>query len=544
MAQGVDLVGRRNPSMMATAPGVATRSKLPLALGGTGLAVFVVLFVLPVGALVFAALSSEAGDTPWDPAFLRHVVSFTYLQAFVSALLSGLVGTGAALVYSEARFPGRKVLWRLSLLPFALPTLLVALALLGLWGQAGWLGRFFPAGAVYGWPGLLLGHVFLNFPLFLKGVGTALGDTEREPERAALSLGASRWRCFFTITLRRLLPEIRTAFVLSFLYCSSSFLVVLLLGGGPRFTTLEVAIYQAIKVELNLGLAVRLAAIQAGVSAVLYGLFLRGKPRPSETRSAGYSLYLPRNATLRAAYLGLWAVALGALVGVPILGLAWEGSRSLGVLDYATLLEAGRRSLQLGLMACVLAVLLAFFLAYGAHRAGSALFRGALSFLASFPVAVSTLLLTVGWLVLLRERQDLLRGSLWPAALVQAVIALPAVFRVLRDGFHRIPASLYPAAASLGASPWQVLRTVEVPLLRRALALAAVLALAFSLGELGAVLLFAGEANETLPLWIFRLMGRYRFDDAYGAALLLLCLMGGLFWGIGRLEGKDDRTSA
>ncbi len=522
-----------------SAPGVEAKSPLPTVLGVSALVGFVAVFVVPVASLVIGALGTPPGEAPWSQGFFLHILGFTYGQALVSAVLSGLVGIGAALVYSEMRFPGRETLWRLSLLPFALPVLLVALGLLGIWGQSGWLGRFLPPGLLYGWPGILLGHVFLNFPLYLKAVGTALGETEREPERAALSLGASRVHCFFTITLRRILPEIRTAFVLSFLYCASSFLIVLLLGGGPRFTTLEVAIYQAVKIEFDLALAVRLAAIQAVVSGLLYVAFLRQGPRPAEARSASFPLYRLGNV-----WLALLGVGLTLLVGVPIVGLVVEGGRSLGSLDYGVLARAALQSLKLGLLACGFSLGLTLPLAYGAHRGKPAAFRAWLGGAANFPVSVSTLLLTVGWVVLLKEKQDWFRGSLIPAAIVQGTIALPLVFRTLQDGFRRVPAALYPAAASLGASTWQILTTIELPLLKRTLGLGLVMALSFSLGEVGAVLLFLGQDNETLPLWIFRLMGRYQFSEAYGAALLLLVMMASLFWGIGRLEEDHVRAQS
>ncbi len=525
------------------ASGVPARGAFPYWLGGGASLFFAAAFGVPVALLIVKGLLSDPGTAPWSESFFRHVILFTYGQALLSAVLSAIVGIGAALVYTETDFPGRRLLWRLSLIPFALPTLLVALGFVAVWGQGGWVGRHLPAGFLFGWTGILLGHVFLNFPLFLKGVGTALLESTREAERAALSLGASRLRCLFTITLRRAAPEIRSAFVLSFLYCASSFLIVLFLGGGPRFTTLEVAVYQAVKIQFDLPLAIRVAAIQALVSMILYGLFLR-KPAslPADSGSEFLPLYGFRMPMARRLWLSFWAAALSLLVAAPLAALVGEGALSLSSMDFPSLGRATLQSVELAALTCLIALCLALPLAYASHRAESSLARACFAWMANLPVSASTLLLTVGWAIAFEERRDWLGGSLVPAAVVQAVMALPIVFRVLRDGFSRIAPELYPAAASLGASPPAILRTLELPLLRRALGLAAVLTLSFSLGEVGAVLLFGGGGIETLPLWIFHLMGRYQFGPAYGAALVLLLLMGMLFWAIGWLEGNDVRA--
>lgn len=530
-------VVRRIP---VTEPRTAVGSRFPFWLALPAFAALTVWFFFPVAALVIRGLSSSS--VPWTDPFLRRVIGFTYEQAALSAFLSSVVGTALALLYSEYRFPGRALLWRFALIPFASPTLLVALALLGLFGKSGAVGKWFPSGWIYGWPGILIGHVFLNFPLFLKGVGSALGETEREPERAALSLGASRWRCFWTITFPRVFSEWKSAFVLSFLFCSSSFLIVLFLGGGPGFTTLEVAVYQAVKIEYDLGLAVRLGAIQALVAFFAYGLFLRGSV-PREAREASFPLYFVRSTWARRAYVLGWAVFLGLLVVLPVGGLLGEGLLRLGEMDVSILGPAALHSVDLALRASGLALVLAFSLAYASHRSADGWVRALGTWLAGIPLGFSTLLLTVGWLLCLKERQDWLRGSLWPAAFIQATIALPAVYRVMRDGWNRIPPELYRASASLGASPARQLSSVELPLLRRSVALALVLGLAFSLGEVGAVLLFLGQETETLPLWIFRLMGRYEFGQAYGVSLLLLTVLIALFWIVGRLEGRDERAS-
>ena len=94
-------------------------------------------------------------------------------------------------------------------------------------------------------------------------------------------------------------------------------------------------------------------------------------------------------------------------------------------------------------------------------------------------------------------------------------------------------------ATALGLTGRARLRILLLPRLRRPLGFAAGLAAALSMGDLGVIALFAGEAQETLPLAMYRLMGAYRMEAAAGAGLLLLALSFGLFWAFDR-SGRID----
>ena len=98
----------------------------------------------------------------------------------------------------------------------------------------------------------------------------------------------------------------------------------------------------------------------------------------------------------------------------------------------------------------------------------------------------------------------------------------PAVDRVVSD-YGRL-------GASLNLSGWRWVRLIVIPRIRRPLGFAAGLTAALSMGDLGVITLFAGQADETLPLAMYRLMGAYRMEAAAGAALVLLSISLFLFW--------------
>ena len=508
------------------------------------LGVFGLLFlVVPLGYLIVQGALQPTSFSVFSDPYYWHVFEFTYVQGLLSAVLSGMVGCLGAVLYSELRFPGRRFLWNASLVCFSLPTILVALAFSSTWGRAGWVSDVFSLFGISwtqmsrGWFPILAAHTFFNFPLFLRGVGGALVELDRTEERAALSLGASRWYCFFTLTLRKIAPELRSAFFLAFLYCSSSFLVVLLLGGGPKFTTLEVAIYQAVKIDFNLGIAARLAVFQLAAAFLIYAITVRNPKVSRRWSSQFFSLYCFHKSKLNHLALVIFSLLIVVLVGFPLATLLVDGAASLA-LPWDLWWEVSLTSLQLACLTCLISVGMGVLLAYLYHHLSGKKQR-CVEYLANLPLAVSTLVLTLGWILLFPELRWEWRGRLLPVAVVQSMVVLPLVYRLIRDGFSRIPPELLRSAASLGASRRIRFLRIELPLLRRSLCLGGLMAVAFSFGDVGAVILFLTEDLMTWPLWIFRLMAKYEFDAAAGAGLYLTLWMVLILGLMGRLEEKE-----
>ncbi len=494
-------------------------SRFTLALTGLFLALF---FLYPLGVLFVRGLTSAPLDSAFD-AFLIHVIGFTYLQALASTALSAVIGMAGAMLYADSRGILRRILSALTWIPFSLPPILAALGLLGVWGRNGMAAPVFSVlgewNGIYGWPGILLGHALFNFPLFIQLVGPALVEGDRTLEKVALSLGASRLRCFATATWPRIRPAFCNAALLAFLFSSASFLIVLILGGSPRFTTIEVAIYQAIKHDLDVATAVRMALLQMGVATALMGFWFRPRPRLADSRDA-FSAYRFRSRISRYFAETAFGVLLAVLVLLP---LGWIVAQGLGaVSDVSIWAGALWVSVKLCFFSGALSVGVALPAAYGARR--SETIRRWAGWVFTLPLAVSSLLILLGWRLAFPAWGQGNLSLFLGVAVVQTLVALPVVYRPLEDGFSRIPDEWYRLSASLGAGPWQRFFWVEWPALRGALASGFFLGAAISIGEAGAVLLFPSEATSNLTHLIYQQMSRYRFEEAYASATVLLAL--------------------
>lgn len=470
-----------------------------------------VLLVLPLG--IFFAHGLHLGS--WEEPYIRRVLFFTYSQAALSAFLSVLLGFSVAFFCADNPFPGRKALLRLSLLPFALPTLLVVLSIASTWGLA----------RLIGWPGFLLVHVFFNAPIAFRAVLETLLRIERTEECVALSLGATRTRCFREFTLPKLLPSLRTAFMLSFLYCAASFLPILVFGGSPQYTSIEVAIFQAVKMNLDMGRASFLGACQIAISGVLALLVFRETPLSRKNDAPVLPLYRFRTFGARWLGFGLVGLVLGAIYGLPLLRLLIEGGLAMFVSGIPIGVQALITTLVIAIGAGTVSAALGLGLVYARSKSHTRWVAHATQLLALLPLFLSGVLISFSWLVVAPDLVYRLRGNLLPILLIHGTLALPLSFRLLSDRWQEMDPRWEQCGRGLGASEGQIFRLIEVPFLHRTLFLCFLCGFSLSIGEVGAPLLFASDNLETLSLLLFRSLSQYRFQDAKSLGFILFALV-------------------
>lgn len=504
----------------------------------------VLLFI----GLAIAALSSldtgAASASLTDPYTLR-ILQFTLWQATLSTLLSILFGLPVALALArQTRFPGRIWIIRLMAVPMGLPVIVGALGIIAIWGRQGVfnamlldIGLSQPF-SIYGLSGILIAHVFFNLPLAVRFF---LAGLERVPAEywrmgASLNLGSlSTFRFIEWPAVVRLVPGVAG---LIFMLCATSFTLVLLLGGGPAATTIEVAIYQALRFDFDPPRAIALSLMQIAMTAVLLTLLARLPSVDAESSSHGKAVRRFDGAAMASRLWDGAVIALAlVLVGLPLIAVTASGLRAdiFRLASSEAFLGAARTSLIIALASAALSLLVSVALIRARqvvqvqrHPARALrifyLVSGAGS---SFVLLVPPVVLGSGWFLLLRPFGDV---AMFAPALVCAInmlMALPFVMRVLEPAFTTHQARTGRLSASLGMEGLSRFRFVDWPVLWRPLAMAFSFAMALSLGDLGAVALFGSESFTTLPWLIYSNMGSYRTNDAAGYAFILgiICLL-------------------
>lgn len=486
-------------------------------------------FAYPFLAILERGLTQEGGfDLPLDVLVSGPTLGllwFTVWQAAASTALTLVLGLPLAWVLARFRFPGRALVRALVLVPFVLPTVVVATAFLAL----------LPERAERGIGPILAAHVFFNLGVVVRIVGAWWGRIDPRAGDAAATLGATPVQRLAFVTLPLLAPAIAAAATLVFLFCFTSFGVILILG-GPGYATLETEIYtQAVRL-FDLRAAAALSLLQlAAIALVLavVGSLERRSGAVVPLAPEREALRRPRGRERVALVCALGASGLG--LGLPVAALVerslaapggygldfyhrlGEETASLLVPPWHTILN----SLVFAGAATVVALSVGGLVAAAVARSRARW----LETVVMLPLGVSAVMLGFGFVIAFDDPPLELRASPWVVPIVQALVAAPFVVRIVAPALRSIDEQLREAAAVLGASPARVWREVDLPLVLRALGVAAGFAFAISLGEFGATVFVARSDWPTIPVAIFRFLGRPGALNAGQAAALSVILM-------------------
>jgi thiamine transport system permease protein len=510
---------------------VRDRDSLARALAyGIPLTFLAIFFAYPLAAIIDRGLRGD-GDAPLDvlaDPLTLEVVWFTIWQALASTALTIAIALPAAYVLGRYRFRGRSLVSALVVVPFVLPTVVVALAFLAI----------LPAPIDRGWAAILVAHAFFNVAVVVRIVGTFWATLDPRIGEAAATLGASPRQRFREITVPLLAPALAAAAAIVFLFSFTSFGVVLILG-GPQYATIEAEIYNQAVRFFDLRAAAVLSLVQLACVAATAWVAMRLERRVAGVaapRPEAETLAVPRTARDRA-LVGLSLGGLAVFLGLPLLVLV---ERSLATADghglrayealgrrssvlLAAPWEAIVNSIAYAAAATVLALVVGGLAAFAVTDRRSRLLDG----LVLLPLGASAVMLGLGFLIAFDQEPIDFRSSSWIVPVAQALVAIPFVVRILAPTLRSIDAHQREAAALLGASPGRVRREIDLPIVARGLAVAAGFAFAISLGEFGATVFLARPDNPTLPVAIFRFLGRpgeVNVAQAYALAVVLMAV--------------------
>ena len=511
------------------------------------LAFVAVFFAYPVLTVVGDGLSG-LGDVLGRPAIGR-VLWFTVWQAVASTALTLAVGIPAAAALARLAPRTRRLVRAVITVPFVLPTVVVAGAFEAVFDRfrldEGVLSLHHTVWAI------LLAHVFFNYAVVVRTVGSWWAGLDGRNADAAALLGATPVRTFRHVTWPLLRPAVAAAAAVTFLFSFTSFGVILILG-GPARATVETEIYRYAITRLDFETASALALCQLVAVATLVTLAgVAERCRTVARRVPGRTAQRRRHGVIAVNA----AVAFG-LLGVPILTLverAFATGDGYGVTNFAALAErvqmlptsalaALRHSLGFAVMATAIATAvgsLASAVVVGSRpgaagrrvaverepvtshgalrprvrdgpfrRHGTAWLRRLFDVGLTLPLGVSAVTVGLGMLLALDTPPVNFRTAWWIIPVAHALVGMPFVVRTLVPTLRSIDNRLREAASVLGASPLRTRREVDVPIASRAVAVGAAFAFAVSLGEFGATAFLPRRPDTlTAPLALFRLLG-------------------------------------
>ena len=498
------------------------------------------------------------------------IIGFTAYQAVLSTIASVALGVPLAYIIARYEFRGRRTLRSLTILPFVLPSIMVAAGFRATFAEDGPLNDALglvglgPVELLFTLEAIIIAHAFYNAPLVARVTIAAWESVDASAVETARSLGAGRLQAFRDVIAPQLYPSVLMGAALTFVFTFGTFPIVLALGGIEHMTV-EVRVFRLVE-RLDYGEAAALAIIELLISlSVLYG-YLRYEARQSMRTRGARPLprrsLVPPSLSLRAVLprAGIAAYTVVALVVfvLPIVSMVQASFTDAGGLtldNYRFLIErqaegaafqvqpwpAVRNSLIFGAASLLVALPMGVTVAVLTTRQ----YRGRklLDTVAMAPLAVSGIIVGIG---LLRGLVFGVEIGLWrivvggAVAIVaaHAVAAYPFIVRTVAPGLARIDETLVESARALGASRTRALVDVELPLIWPGVVAGAAFAVAISMGEFSStVILATGTDWYTMPVAIERFIGR-RLGPATAMGVVLLVVTSVSFLVIERVGGE------
>lgn len=481
--------------------------------------------------------------------YYAETLWFTFWQAALSTGLTLLLALPCAYLLARFEFRGRKLLTALIMVPFVLPTVVVAAAFDALIGPAGLLNGMLmpllgaaepPIRLTHSIFAILLAHVFYNTSVAVRIISGFWSRLPVGMEETARMLGASASMTFLRITLPLLRPAIFSAVLLVFLFCFSSFGVILILG-GPRYATLEVEIYRQAMHLFNLPMAAVLSFVQIFFTLLLMGIYTRlQRRRPAALMpEAAFAVRGLQKSGGQKIFLTLMAGGIVLFFGLPVFALllsSFTVDNQLSPAFYVALFSNASQSIffisplaamanSIGIAAATLIIACSLGLCAAIYLAGArSPLAAVLDPVFMLPLSTSAVTLGFGFILALDQPPLNLRTSFWIVPLAHSLVALPFVVRSVLPALRSIPPALKEAARMLGAAPLKAFCSVDLPIAGRALMVGAVFAFTVSLGEFGATAFVARPQTATIPLAIYRYLGQPGSLN-YGQALAMSSLL-------------------
>ena len=534
---------------------------LPLAFLG-------VFYFLPLSSILKISLGEDDLNiiTTLRNAFasqlILDVIWFTFWQAFLSTILTLIIGLPGAYLFARYEFRGKTLLKAITVIPFVIPTVVVAAAFYALIGPSGWINIVLMQVFTLELPpiqitntiyAILLAHVFYNTTIILRIVGDFWSHIDPRLDQAARILGANQLKAFRRVTLPILGPAIGAASLLIFLFNFTSFGVILILG-GPKFATLEVEIYYQTISLFNLPLAAILSIIQLFFTLAITVMYTRinrqlSLPLQLKSRIFTQKKFLTWKSRILASIVifvlifllisPLFALAARSISRLEASHESGSGAISRITLDYYRQLAINQRdsmffvpptiairnSLLFASLVVIIALMIGLPAAWALSYHSELLINRILDPILMLPLGTSAVTLGLGFIVTLNQPPFDLRASPILIPIVHTLVAFPFVVRSLTPSLRSIKPQLRNAASVLGASPLLVLRTIDIPLVGRAILVAATFAFTISLGEFGATALVSRPEYPTMPLMIYRFIsqpGSLNYGQAMAMSTILM----------------------
>ena len=487
--------------------------------------------------------------TSYSP-YLIHLLKFTIFQATISALLSILFGMILSWSMFHFRtFPFRDTLVSIFSSALVLPSIVVALGIISIFGKHGWLNELLQmlfnksfGGYIYGLGGILFAHIYFNASYASRVFYDAFYTIPIQRYKVAKTLGLNIWQRFLYVEFPNLRAYIFGLFRTIFLLCFSSFVIVLILGGNPSYNTLEVAIYEALKFDFDIPLSIKLSFLQIFISLIVI-FFISYNHSTNDTsleKSYHTSNWIE---TKEESYLHGVIITLFCFIFLtPLVSILFDGLRAdfVKLFSESGFINALKTSLIVAILSSFFTLFISLILSFSKsslmQKSSQSkniiykLFENIITISSSIYLIVPSIVLGVGFFIFSKDLSMPLHLVAFIALIfANTLLSLPFAFNNIYPQIYLVTSKYDKIIQSIGITTFSKIFYIYLPNLKSHIIYITALSFSFSLGDLSIIALFGDKDMATIPWYLYEKMGSYRTNDAAGIALVLLSLVLGMF---------------
>ncbi len=510
-----------------------------------------ILLVMFISFLLFKlAFFQNPKDifTNYSP-YIVQLLKFTFFQAALSTLLSLFFGILIAWSMFHFRtFPFRDTIVSLFSSALVLPSIVVVLGIISVFGKHGWLnelsGMLFDknfGNYIYGLGGILFAHVYFNASYASRVFYDAFYSVPVQRYKVAKTLGLNIWQRFYYIEFPNLKSYILGLSSTIFLLCFSSFVIVLILGGNPSYNTLEVAIYEALKFDFDIPLSIKLSFLQIIISlAILF--FISYSQTANDTSLEDYKKVSWLETKEELILHGIIITLFSFIFLMPLLSVVIDGTKAdfIKLFSEKGFVNAFKTSIFVAFLSSFFTLFLSLILSFSKStlllnnlqnkKMIYKIYEKIITLSSSIYLIVPSIVLGVGFFLLSREISLSLHLTAFIALIfANTLLSLPFAFNTIYPQMHMVMSKYDKIVKTLGITLFSKTFYVYLPNLKAQIIYTVALSFSFSLGDLSIIALFGDKDMATLPWYLYEKMGSYRTNDAAGIALVLLVLVLSLF---------------
>jgi len=486
--------------------------------------------------------------TSYSP-YVIHLLKFTFFQATLSTLLSIFFGILISWsIFHFRTFPFRDTIVSLFSSALVLPSIVIVLGIISVFGKHGWLNELSTilfdknlGNYIYGLGGILFAHVYFNASYASRVLYDAFYSIPTQRYKVAKTLGLNIWQRFYYIEFPNLKSYIFGLSSTIFLLCFSSFVIVLILGGNPSYNTLEVAIYEALKFDFDIPLSIKLSFLQIAISLVIL-IFISYGYSTNDTSLNNYKKISWIETKKELILHGTLITLFSFIFLMPLFSVIIDGTKAdfIKLFSEKGFVNAFKTSILVAFLSSFFTLFLSLALSFSKSsllqnnlqnkKTIYKIYEKIITLSSSVYLIVPSIVLGVGFFLLSRDISLSLHLVAFAALIfANTLLSLPFAFNAIYPRVYMIMSKYDKIVKTLGIGIFSKAFYIYMPNLKAQIIYTAALSFSFSLGDLSIIALFGDKDMATLPWYLYEKMGSYRTNDAAGIALVLLVLVLSLF---------------